>query len=226
MIKFSWEGLAPNQCIQKTLNRSSQCSATSTTSSFPGFTYNMWLSQQPIPPPCNVSRTLTTSISREHTEFWRTKRATCRTRLCHCTDWTCIDNHPSLQTVMLQKLFHIGISVRLANIVFPRVYAAATIPAEYGLHGAEPASIEQHGTHALQTTTPLALSLSWRWFYGGMGPRRKASPLSGHSGRETAKSGGYLLFVFWYHYLRLHRCVRTAREQYYVPHKITSSTCI
>jgi len=31
---------------------------------------------------------------------------------------------------------------------------------------------------------------------GGMGPRWKASPLSGHSGRETAKSGGYLLFVF------------------------------
>lgn len=175
MIKFSWEGLAPNQCIQKTLNRSSQCSATSTTSSFPGFTYNMWLSQQPIPPPCNVSRTLTTSISREHTEFWRTKRATCRTRLCHCTDWTCIDNHPSLQTVMLQKLFHIGISVRLANIVFPRVYAAATIPAEYGLHGAEPASIEQHGTHALQTTTPLALSLSWRWFYGGRDGSKKES---------------------------------------------------
>lgn len=55
----------------------------------------------------------------------------------------------------------------------------------------------QRGTDALQTTSP-----PWHTQLlvcgGGMGPRRKASPLSDHSGKETTKSGSIFPFFFFF----------------------------
>lgn len=116
-----------------------------------------------------------------------------RTRLSHYIGCNGINNHAHLETLMLQNLCFTGISERQPDTVFQRACAAAAMHVRCPLcmvhvGAGGPAFVQQRGTDALQTTIPpwhaqlLACD-------GWMGQRKKASPMSDHSGREITKSG-------------------------------------
>lgn len=122
---------------------------------------------------------------------------------------------------MFQKLFQIGISVRLVDLVFQRLYVAAAIPAEYGLHEAEQAWHTCTANH--QSSGTLSLSGKEGWVQEG---KQAHWVVTVGEKQQNLEAISYLFSDITISDCMGNRCVCNAREQYYAPHKITLSNCI